>query len=291
MRVSPAVVIVCLLVAPLACTGEEVLSDAVSQADPSRAISATAPPSPQPTPGDLSGTTQSSAEPTAPALTAARPTLVEQATVEEIATQVAPRRLQVDPQTEGEALALLSNFVRLLRTDDKQGADDLWSGYPHADDARQEAFDYFLSEFSWIIEDRSLPEMYVVSTGWFGASAIPIVVLQSAVDRGRTAAFVVHGGSEAGIVRLPHPADDGISALTGSEYRPGQEVSVPGISVEGGVRAYLGEQEIRQVRVDHEALVTTVVLPLELTPGPVVLTLSRSTPESPVAETIVITIS
>ena len=66
---------------------------------------------------------------------------------------------------------------------------------------------------------------------------------------------------------------------------PGEQIVIPGVPVEGGGRAFLGDREV-PLEVDYEALEMRVTFP----PGTTVriLTISTATPELPTASAFVL---
>jgi len=132
-----------------------------------------------------------------------------------------------------------------------------------------------------------------VNASWGRTTATPVVTVFAGADQGRPAVavgFLVGFSDEQGepgqmwIHRLP-TADNQFQ----STVDPGGEVTLSGVPVEGGARAYLNETEIAVV-VDHSNFTTTIAIP-NTAEGTVALTLSTATPELSAVQTFVLTIS
>lgn len=69
---------------------------------------------------------------------------------------------------------------------------------------------------------------------------------------------------------------------------PGEQIVIPGVPVEGGARAFLGDAEVL-LEIDHDALEMRVTYPQDTTVR--VLTISNATPELPTATAFVLDVT
>ncbi|MGB5756606.1 MAG: hypothetical protein WBM50_06800 [Acidimicrobiales bacterium] len=179
---------------------------------------------------------------------------------------------ELTAESEAGALAVVQRFVELLRSADHVAAEGMVA------DVYGPSIDGLISDFGWLSTEPDLEYLVVPSWGW--TVAAPVVVVSSP---GRAAAFLVGydvAGNPSEIVRLPSPAP-APDPPEGTMVAAGDIITLPGVSVEGGARAFVDDIEI-PAEVDHERLVTTAQLPDEL-PESFVLTVTRATPEFPAA--------
>lgn len=114
---------------------------------------------------------------------------------------------------------------------------------------------------------------------------MPVVTI---TDHEREAcALVLSLGSQGVVIqRLPtKDGDDRFEPVPSSLVAPEDVLTVAGVPVEGGARAYLYGTEL-QVQVDHETQSMSVMLPDRL-PEVVILTLTTATSEIPAAVAVV----
>ncbi len=196
--------------------------------------------------------------------------------------------------------ALVLEFLDDLRRGDLQAAADRWTGYPDMGPGapvieRIASIEALLSnpEFASIL-DADVEIFVNASWGW--TAATPVVTVFAGADQGRPAVavgFLVGFSNEQGepgqmwIHRLP-TADDQSDEIQ-STVDAGGQITLPGVPVEGGARAYLNETEIPVV-IDHSNFTTTIAIP-DTGEGTVAITLSTATPELPAVQTFVLTIS
>lgn len=180
-----------------------------------------------------------------------------------------------------EVNRFMERFLDLVWRDDPT-ARTLWSGYPEHDALADAAFDGFLEEFEWVKSSDDIGWWVDASAGF---STMPVVTI---TDHEREACSLVLSLGSKGVViqRLPtKDGDDRFEPAPFAMVAPGEVLTVSGVPVEGGARAYLYGTEL-QVRVDHETQSMSVTLPDRL-PEVVILTLTTATPEIPAAVAVV----
>lgn len=185
---------------------------------------------------------------------------------------------ELTAESEAGALAVVQRFVEVLRSGDHVAAEQLVA------DVYEPSIEAVISDFGWLTTEPDLEYLVVPSWGW--TVAAPVVVVSSP---GKAAVFLLgddEAGNPAEIVRLPSPAPPP-DPPEGAVVAAGDLITFPGVSVEGGARAFVDDIEI-PAEVDYEQLVTTVQLPDEL-PESFVLTVTRATPEFPEATAAVYT--
>lgn len=204
------------------------------------------------------------------------------------------------PGVSEAAEAVVRDFLTDLRNGDLESAAGRWTGYPDASGPNTSVVDRvalietLLSdpEFASILE-ADFETFVNASWGWTYAS--PVVTVFARADEQRpagAAGFLVgfsDGQGEPGqmwIQRLPTAINRWGEIK--SIVEPGGQVTLPGVPVEGGARAYLNETEIPVV-VDHSNLTTSIAIP-DTAEGTVAITLSTATPELSAAQAFVLTI-
>ena len=190
----------------------------------------------------------------------------------------------LDQDDANAARSVVTGFLHAMKDDDLEQAASLWSGYP--DDAvdKAEALEPF----------RSLGGLFGVGTRLFalpsaGFEVLPIVTVVSAPDQGapRAAAFVVgqprqvENLSDRPLIERVPGAADGADPPPGTLVAPGDRISVPGVPVEGGARAFIDDREVDAV-VDLATNTTGITVPDHVQDA-FVLTVSMASPELPTA--------
>jgi len=218
--------------------------------------------------------------------------------------------IEIDPAASGPpslapgvgeaAEALIQDFLADLRRGDLEAAAGRWTGYPEVspDDPvanRIALIEALVSnpEFASILDAEV--EIFV-NASWGWTRAAPVVTVFSRADEqhpASAAGFLVGFSDEQGepgqiwIHRLP--TEESQPGDIESIVEPGGQVTLPGVPVEGGARAYLNETEIPVV-VDYSNFTTTITIP-DTAEGTVAITLSTATPELSAIQTFVLTIS
>jgi hypothetical protein len=205
------------------------------------------------------------------------------------------------PGVSEAAESFVQGFLDDLRRGNLEAAAAKWTGYPDIASGapvidRVPSIEALLSnpEFTSILDDDV--EIFV-NASWGRTNAAPVVTVFAGAGEKRPAVavgFLVGFSDEQGepgqmwIHRLP-TEDSQPGAPIQSTVDPGGQVTLPGVPVEGGGRAYLNETEISVV-VDHSNLTTTITIP-DTAEGTVAITLSTATPELSAVQVFVLTIN
>jgi hypothetical protein len=209
--------------------------------------------------------------------------------------------------TDGEvsrqsAAQVVEAFLNNLREGDLEGAAEQWTGYPEvAPNGLVSERVPFVEE---LVNDATFAQalaseattMFVTPSTQVGTGASVVTMLdaRSGDDPPTAFAFLVGWSDEPGdrggmrILRLPLAGGSVQPDLPpGSLVRPGQEVVVPGVPVEGGARGYLNGAEV-PVTVDREHMTMSFVVPqIE---GDTAVTLAVDTPEVPDVRAFAVTV-
>ena len=206
-------------------------------------------------------------------------------------TVVVPAAPDLDDQQIAVAEQTVSAFVDDCRRGDLTAAAARWSGYPYV--APEESSDK-LSLIQELVDDPSFARILGgdvsihVTPSWGSVSSAPVVTLVVGREGERppvAIAFLVGAApASAGqdprevlIQRLPEVGAAEADPPPGASVSPGLQIRVPGTPVEGGARAFVGDEEVAVV-VDYEKWEMTFSIP-EGAAGDIAVTLSVATPE------------
>ncbi|MGI9601504.1 MAG: neocarzinostatin apoprotein domain-containing protein [Acidimicrobiales bacterium] len=173
-----------------------------------------------------------------------------------------------------EARDVVLAFLGHLALGETDEALAMWNGYPNGEEDREAGLAAMVEEFPWIT--GAISDLYVNPPNTFRGAEAAVTVMS--VDGAQAASFVLADETDEGLAIWRLPFLDQSEPAAGSRVSGGDIITFPGVAVEGGSRAFIGETEVAVVS-DHEGLQTHVALPDELEPGVLVLTLTSASPE------------
>lgn len=205
------------------------------------------------------------------------------------------------PLDSSQGKGFVLKFLATLLDGDFEAAAMLWSGYPVSEPDRpiSERVQYVeqLAEyppFARIVASDNTTTFVTPSTANHGGHVVTIMDPRSGDSPPVAAAFLTGLSGDGDdqrwwIHRLPAIDAAADAELSDDGYvEPGEQVVVPGLPVEGGVRGFVNSTEV-PVEVDLENETFTFVVP-ESASGDIALTFVVATPEEPIVRAFAVTV-
>jgi Galactose oxidase, central domain len=228
----------------------------------------------------------------------------------EVTVTISPDRTRVMVETSPDARTALSRsesrghvekFLALVQTGEIEAAATLWSGYPASEPDRpiSERVQYveLLAEyppFVGIVASDTTTTFVTPSLDNDDGHVVTILGPRTADGPPVAVAFLTGLSGEGGaerwwIQRLPATDSTANAELSDDGYvEPGEQVVVPGLPLEGGVRGFVNGVEV-PVEADTENEQFIVAVP-EQASGDIALTFVVATPEEPIVRAFAATV-
>lgn len=198
----------------------------------------------------------------------------------------------------GEPTGLTDEQVRTAEAEVRAFLDDLGRG--DLDAAQDRLSTYAFDSAADLATDPVLSRLaqaeevvVTVTPSWSFTGPAPVVTASTGVDTGGglvAAAFLLDPRQPLGVDGGPiHRVQTvGDTPEIDTTVAPGEQIIIPGVPVEGGGRAFLGDLEV-PLDIDYEALEMRVTYPPDATAR--ILTISTATPELPTATAVVLDVT
>jgi hypothetical protein len=196
---------------------------------------------------------------------------------------------------------LVGKFIALMKTGEIEAAATLWSGYPASAPDRpvSERVQYVeqLGEyppFARVVAAETTTTFVTPSLDGHNRQVVTVLAPRSDGVPLAAVAFVTGPSGEGDaermwIQRLPAIDDAANAELSDDGYlEPGEQVTVPGLPVEGSVRGFVNGVEI-PVEADQESEKFSIVVP-DNASGDIALNFVVATPEEPIVRSYAATI-